>query len=286
MNLIPERVTLPDGSHLVAHFFTPAGTPRASILLPAAMGVTQKYYLAHAHWLATQGYAAATFDYRGMGLSAPKSLRDARVNIVDWARGDCAIMIDTLKARAPERPLFVVGHSLGGQLVGMIPNRHFIEGVVIVASGSGYWRTTAPSTQRGSLWMWHVVSPLLTPLFGYFPGKPLRIIGNLPRGVVEQWRRWCLHPEYMLGVEDDAMRADFASVTTPMLSLSFTDDEMMSATSTDALHRFYSNAPIERMRLAPQDIGVKRIGHFGFFRPKFEQQLWPLVTRWLETRLR
>jgi predicted alpha/beta hydrolase len=285
LDIREEKIALPEGSSLVARFFLPAQVPRASILVPSAMGVTQSYYSAFGQWLAAQGYLAATFDYRGMGLSAPRSLRELRVTIRDWANVDCVAMLESLKSRAPGAPLFVIGHSLGGQLIGMIPNRHLIDGVVIVASGSGYWRITAPPTKRDSLWMWHVIAPLLTPIFGYFPGKPIRVIGNLPRGVVEQWRRWCLHPEYMIGVEGDAVRADFAGVRTPMLSLSFTDDEMMSATSTEALHGFYANAPIERTRLAPTDIGVKRIGHFGFFRQQFEQSLWPLTTRWLEQRL-
>jgi predicted alpha/beta hydrolase len=167
----------------------------------------------------------------------------------------------------------------------MIPNRHLIDGVVMVASGSGYWRETSPPTQRNSLLMWHVLVPLFTPLCGYFPGKALRAVGDLPRAVAKQWRRWCLHPEYMLGVEGGAMRGDFAALTTPMLSLSFTDDEMMSAKSTEALHHFYAAAPIEKTRLAPRDIGVKRIGHFGYFRREFEQSLWPLTTQWLERRL-
>jgi predicted alpha/beta hydrolase len=43
----------------------------------------------------------------------------------------------------------------------------------------------------------------------------------------------------------------------------------------------YANAPIEYRRIAPRDIGVPRIGHFGFFRPQFEPTLWPLVPQWL-----
>jgi predicted alpha/beta hydrolase len=27
-------------------------------------------------------------------------------------------------------------------------------------------------------------------------------------------------------------------------------------------------------RIAPRDIGVRRIGHFGFFRAAFERSLW------------
>lgn len=280
-----EQLSLPDGSRFVAQFFSPATDPRASVLVPGAMGVAQRYYTFFAEWLALQGFLAATFDYRGIGQSAPRSLRDARVDISDWAHGDTATMIATLKQRLPNRPLFVVGHSLGAQLVGMIPNRQLIDGVIIVASGSGYWRTTSPPTRRNSLLLWRVLAPMLTPLFGYFPGRRLGAVGNLPRGVINQWRRWCLHPEYMMSEERLGLRRQFAGVRTPMLSLSFTDDEMMSAHSTEALHRFYANAPIEHRRLAPADVNAQRIGHFGFFRPEFRHSLWPLAARWMEARV-
>jgi predicted alpha/beta hydrolase len=279
-----ERIPLGNGSSLAATFFTPVA-PRASVLLPAAMGVTQKYYADFAAWLAQRGFLSATFDYRGMGMSAPSSLRNIDVTVTHWAQYDCASMIEALKTRLPNRPLFVIGHSLGGQLIGMIPNRSAIDGAILAATGSGYWRETSPPTRRASLLMFYLLAPVLTKLFGYFPGKPLRAVGNLPPGVIRQWRRWCLHPEYLIGVEGERVRADFASITMPMLSLSFTDDEMMSAVSTETLHRFYASARIEKQRLAPHDIGARRIGHFGFFRRQFATNLWPLTTKWLERRL-
>jgi predicted alpha/beta hydrolase len=269
---------------ICATFFEPDSAPRAAVLLPAAMGVTQKYYANYAAWLAAQGFLAATFDYRGMGASIPPKVRDSEVAITDWAEGDCAAMIDALKAKLPDRPLFVVGHSLGGQLIGMIPNRRNIDGVVLVGSGSGFWRDTSPPTRRASIVMFYFLSPVMTAIFGYFPGKPLRAVGNLPRGVIGQWRRWCLHPEYLIGVEGESVRANYAAVSKPMFSLSFTDDEMMSARCTETLHRFYAGARIETKRIAPSEIGVRRIGHFGFFRDQFATTLWPLTSKWMEQR--
>jgi predicted alpha/beta hydrolase len=73
--------------------------------------------------------------FRGMGLSASRSVRKTDVDILAWARGDCAAMIDSLKTRLSNRPLFVVGHSLGGQIIAMIPNRKLIDGAIIIASG-------------------------------------------------------------------------------------------------------------------------------------------------------
>ena len=37
---------------------------------------------------------------------------------------------------------------------------------------------------------------------------------------------------------------------------------------------FYVNASVRIRWIAPQDIGVRRIGHFGFFRAGFQGSLW------------
>jgi predicted alpha/beta hydrolase len=112
------------------------------------------------------------------------------------------------------------------------------------------------------------------PLVGYFPGRRLRLVGDLPRAVMAQWRRWCLHPQYAIGVEGEAVRAQFASLTTPIVSLSFTDDEFMSARNIESLHDFFSAAPKQMIRLTPAEVGEPRIGHFGFFRARLKETLW------------
>lgn len=271
---------MPNDTALVLCAFEPSTPLRATVVIPSAMGVAQNYYARFAEWLAGQGYRVITFDYRGIGLSAPRSLRGFEIDIFDWAQ-DCAAVIDFASARSTRVPLFWLGHSLGGQLLGLIPNRDRIHRVMTVATGNGYWLENSWPTRRVVWWMWFFAVPVATRIAGYFPGKRLRKVGDLPRGVIEQWRRWCLNREYVVGVEGAAVRTKYASVTTPMMSVSFTDDEMMSEQSIRSLHRLYAAAPIEYRRIAPRDVGVERIGHFGFFRPQFEQTLWPLVPQWL-----
>ncbi|BBO20260.1 MAG: alpha/beta fold hydrolase [Burkholderiales bacterium] len=269
-----QTVAIGEREHVVARFFRPTGAIRGAVLVVPAMGVTQAYYAHFAHWLATQGFLTATFDYRGIGQSRHGSLRKVATDILGWARRDCAAMIDAVSAQAPDRPLYWVGHSLGGQILPFVPNRRRLARVVTVATGSGYWRENTASLRRTSWWLWFVVAPLSLRLFGYFPGKRLRKVGDLPRGVMEQWRRWCLDPEYAVGVEGAAARDLYAAVDTPIVSLSFTDDEFMSLRNTEAIHGQYANAARTMQRIAPQEIGEKRIGHFGFFRPKYEHSLW------------
>ena len=259
-----------DGRQIAARFFEPEGASRGAVLIVPAMGCSQDYYRPFAEWLAAQGFTAATFDYRGTGLSRTGPLRGFKADILDWARLDCAAMVDAL----PQRPLYWIGHSLGGQILAMVPNRDSIKKAITVATGSGYWLENVPGLRLKVWWLWFFLVPLTLPLFGYFPGKALRKVGDLPKGVMAQWRRWCLNREYAVGVEGDAIRAQYAAVRTPIVSLSFVDDEMMSAANTESIHGFYSAAPRKMKRLAPQDIGARRIGHFGFFRAAHEASLW------------
>ncbi len=257
----------------MARFFTPAAEGRGAVLIVPAMGVVQRFYEPLATWLAAQGLHVATFDYRGMGLSRAGSLRDEGADILDWARHDCAAMVDALSARTAGLPLTWIGHSLGGQILPFVPNRERVAKIVTVATGSGYWRENAARLRWTVWWLWFVLVPLAVRLVGYFPGRRLRKIGDLPRGVIEQWRRWCLDREYAVGAEGEAARKLYAAVETPLTSLSFTDDEYMSERNIDSLHGFYTGAPRSMKRYAPADLGVRRVGHFGFFRSAHEP-LW------------
>ena len=272
----PQTVQAEDGWPIAAHFYgdeSPAREIRGAVLVVPAMGTQQSYYASFATWLAAQGYLVATFDYRGTGLSRPTTLRGFRTDIFEWARLDCAAMIEALGARAPGRPLYWIGHSLGGQILPFVPNHARLTKAVTVACGSGYWRENAAALRRRAWWLWFIVTPLALRLCGYFPGRKLRKVGDLPKDVMIQWRRWCLHPEYAIA-EGESIRAQYAAVRTPIVSLSFEDDEFMSARNIQSIHGFYVNARPVMKRIAPGDVGAKRIGHFGFFRAGFERSLW------------
>jgi len=249
------------------------------------MGVEQAYYADFAHWLAAQGYWVVTFDYRGVGQSRPAafrpSLRGFESDVLAWAQRDATALVDFMAERLGERPLLWVGHSLGGQILGLLDRPERIRAIVTVAAGSGYWRDYVPRLRRFAPALWFGIIPVALLLFGYFPGRRLGMIGDVPRGVMRQWRAWCLDPDYLFGVEDPAWRVTYARLRQPILSLSFTDDEYLSERNIASLHAFYAGAVREMRRLEPGDIGVDRIGHFGFFRRRHAERLWPQAHDWL-----
>lgn len=280
MDSAPLDLVTADGVSIAATLFPAGGPRRGAVLIVPAMGVSQSYYAPLASWLASHGFACLTFDFRGIGRSRPRELRGFEATVLDWARLDAGAALARLSAEArsgaplPEAvPLSWIGHSLGGQIFPFVPGREAVARMVTVATGSGYWLENTPALRRTSWWLWFVAVPVALRLCGYFPGKRLRKVGDLPRGVMAQWRRWCLHPDYAAGAEPGA-RELYAGVRTPIVSFSFTDDEFMSRRNVESIHGFYSGASVRLERIAPRDVGVPRIGHFGFFRPAFADTLW------------
>jgi predicted alpha/beta hydrolase len=273
-----------DGHALAAHRYDPPGEVLGSVVLAPAMAISQGFYSAFAKWLAQQGFVAWTFDYRGTGESLRGSMRGAPGSLDDWCGKDYDAALQAAHALHPQRPLFALGHSFGGQCEPLLPSRRLLSGLVNIAVGSGAMRHNTARIRRQAPLLWYLLVPVLCPLFGYFPGARIGVIGDLPTGAVKQWRRWCLDRDYLLGAEPRAREA-YSSSTFDVLGLTFPDDELLLESGSKLLHSAYCR-PVDYRLVAPASLGMARIGHFGFFRPASEASLWPIVSAWLEQRCR
>jgi predicted alpha/beta hydrolase len=274
-----ETAKAADGYDLAVARFPAQGTPWATLCIGGAMGVRQDFYAPFARFLSENGIHVLTFDYRGCGYSRPRKLADFPATVTQWAELDLNSMLAEAQGPAPELPLLFVGHSLGGQILGLLPDNGKVRAVLNVTAGSGYYKLNEKMALHVRL-LWFVLMPAVLPLFGYFPGKRLRVIGDLPFGVAWQWRKWCLHPDYLLSEGGDAY-ARFARVKAPILSLSFSDDPMISRRACESLEGCYPNARMEARHIAPAEIGEEAIGHFGFFLPRSRDKLWAEALGWL-----
>lgn len=278
---IPHTLLASDGTALSLRTYVAQGAARGSVVIGGAMGVKQDFYAPFARWLAAQGWQVTSFDYRGMGDSLPPGgLKGFHADLFDWAR-DYETVIDHARAQLPSQPLYLLGHSLGAQLPGLLRNAHQVSGLLSVAAGSGYWRHNAPQLKRVVPYFWYFWVPLATRLCGYFPGKRLRMVGDLPAGVIRQWRKWCLNPRYSVGAEGAAAQRSYAQVRFPVVALSITDDELMTLRGIESLLELYPNAPSRIHSIGPADLSMGRIGHFGAFRSEHQTVLWPRMAQWL-----
>jgi len=244
--------------------------------------VRQDFYAPVARFFARHGVHVLTFDYRGMGASRRGTLRTLDADVGDWAAKDLDAMLAEAQRADSHLPLVLLGHSLGGQIFGIAPSNAGVRAAIHVTAGSGYYRFNERMRLRVRF-LWFVAMPLATRLAGYFPGRALGIIGDLPRGVALQWRRWCLDPEYLLA-EGPAARAAFERVRCPILAWSFDDDAMLPRRAIESLNGFYRNARIEHRHVTAGAVRTERIGHFGYFSDR-QAARWNESLAWLRTAL-
>ncbi|MFC5728183.1 MULTISPECIES: alpha/beta fold hydrolase [Nocardioides] len=271
-----SSVVADDGRELPLVTYEPAQAPVGVVLVVPAMATAASFYEPFCRWLAEQGFRAVTFDYRGMG--GPAQMRAETADVDRWF-ADAALILDAVADAADGLPITWVGHSLGGQMVPFVDHGRLAQ-VITVAAGDGYWRRNAPRIKWVTPLLFAVVAPLAIRVAGYYPGSRLRMLADVPAGAMRQWGRWCRHPEYLQADHPEAPGL-FASVKAPLMSLSFEDDELLSAESIKHLHDWYVNADQVRQRYSPAQLDGRRVGHHGFFR-KANVDLWEeLVLPWV-----
>jgi predicted alpha/beta hydrolase len=266
-----------DGTRLGATLFGTSGQP---VLVMAATGVPQDYYAKFAACLAGRGFRVLTFDYRGIGRSLHGPLRECKARMRDWAMLDGAAAFDFLQTLNPR--LFLVGHSFGGQAIGLLPRPESVAAALVVGSQSGYWRNWPP---RGRAWMWpvtHVVLPALPRLLGYLPSGRFGFGEDLPAGVAIEWASWCRHPRYLVGAL--GAEAAYARFAGRLRAYAISDDAFAPLAAVEALMPLYPCASHEIRIIRPADLGEHSIGHFGFFRERFRDTLWREAADWLEAQ--
>ncbi len=271
------RLSARDGYPLSACRYTAAGTARGNLIVAGATGVKQRFYRRFAEYAARRGLNVLTLDYRGIGESAPATLKGFHMSYLDWAYQDLAAAVDLL-AEAP-LPLYWVGHSFGGHGIGLLPNHDRITACYCLGSGAGWsgWMSRAEALKVRLLW-----SGVLPPIVwwkGYMAWSLLGMGDDLPLGVYRDWKRWCAFPRYYF---DDPGMAEVAAcygdVRMPCVFATSVDDPWAPPRSRDAFVEGYRNAPLIRRDLQPRP--GETIGHMGYFLES-AQPLWEEILEWL-----
>ncbi|WP_298011094.1 alpha/beta fold hydrolase [uncultured Aquabacterium sp.] len=279
----PERVeiTCADGTVLAGHFVTAApgvdtGRPLPVLVCPAT-GVRQQFYLRFAAWLAEHGHDVLVFDYRGVGLSLQGPLKTCRATLAEWGQQDQVAALDWLLARTGQPQVLLVGHSAGGQMIGLLPNHDRIARVVGVAASTGWFKGMRPGFRMQANLAFRAFIPLGIRLKGYAPCSRLGLGEDLPAAVATQWGQWCAAGGYATNAVKRQPDRDFhAAVRTPVTVFHATDDDIATPATVADLMRTWPQADKRVVRVSPREHGLKAIGHINWFRSS-HQALWPLI---------
>jgi predicted alpha/beta hydrolase len=279
-NQEPEIVEIvcSDNEYLSGHFIRASGVAYGlPVLICPATGVKQHFYLRFAKWLSEQGHDVLVFDYRGIGLSLRGKLKHSKATLADWGQKDQVAALEWIIQRTGAKQIVLLGHSAGGQMIGLMPNHKYIARVVGVATSTGWFKAMRPlyrlKARFGLLW----TIPLATRFMGYAPTSKLGLGEDLPAEVARQWGEWCAAGGYATNAIQGQPELDFhAEIRIPFTSFYASDDDIATTATVDDLMRTFPNAIKQKIQIEPDQLGLKSLGHVDWFRSS-HQAAWPLL---------
>lgn len=289
----PLVIPAADGYPIAATLWLPPTDRPAGrfAIVNAGAGIPARYYDRFAAWIADRGIPTLTYDYRGIGASAPASLRGFRVSVEDWGSKDCAAVFGYLSSRFPEARPSIVGHSIGGFVTGLMSGGERVERLALVGTHTGYWGDYARHVRLPMFVTWHLAMPVVTRIVGYFPARRFGLPEDLPAGVARDWsQRRRPEPWWNLRRADGAPDRDriarviarFDAFRAEALVVSLADDPFATREATARIAALFRNCRVEERRVDPRAAALPRVGHFGFFRSRMRDSLWPIVGDFLQ----
>lgn len=259
--------------------------PRDVVIINPATSVKCRYYFRFAQYLFDQGFDVITYDYRGIGESKPKSLRGFKASWVIWGEKDFEAVLQTAAKRFPNQKILVVGHSIGGVLIGLAPSNYLISRIFTMGSQQAYWRDYLPAYKLGMVFKWHALMPLIANILGYLPAKRLGWMEDTPKHVAMNWARMGQHliPSIVKSTHQrHIIKLRFAQIKAPMMAFGAEDDPFGTTSALNRLLDLYVSSDRHHVRIDPKSINHPAIGHFSFFNDRLKDTLWPVSLNWLQ----
>jgi predicted alpha/beta hydrolase len=287
-----DDITFPatDGYLLGATLFLPRGAKRHAVLINSATAVPRNIYRGFAGYLARRGCAVLTYDYRGIGdsrqksmvgFNQPKSLVGFKASMADWAALDVTAAVAWMRERYKTLPLNYVGHSFGGQALGLLANNSEVSRALLIAAQAGYWKLMASPERYRVYALLNFIGIPLARFMGYAPGWS-GIGEDLPKDAFLQWVHWVMSPRYLFDDPKLTALPNFAKYQGAMRALCLSDDPWATRPAVELLCSGFTAIKPDILTITPADAAVTKIGHLGFFRAEHRDTLWRGAAEWIQ----
>lgn len=266
-----------DGNMVKADYYPPVRNNGRVAILASGAGVSKDYYREFAYFLTEKGYPVFTFDYRGTGATTENEIRKSDASMHQWAVQDMDAVILYANTKFPRQEIIFIGHCIGGEMAGLARASQYISKIILISSALSC-KKLWPLKNRIRIFFLKKIILFLNKMYGFFPGKKIGFLGNLPKGVIKEWTDWCDKPN---GLFDYFPDNNYRKLRVPLLAFSFSDDWQCPPKAVRELLNRFLEAEITWQHLKPADIGVKKIGHNGFFKQELKKTLWAYMAHWI-----
>ncbi|GAA5315372.1 MAG: alpha/beta fold hydrolase [Candidatus Pelagadaptatus aseana] len=242
----------------------------------------QGFYKGFAEFANKQGYHCLTFDYRGTGQSQNIAKRDIQLHHWGTLDIDAAIAKATELCDTAHPKLHYIGHSIGGQLLGLAPNATQLNSITLAAASQPHWSRGNLAYKTQLALVGHMMLPLGSIGREEFPCDKLGIASmNIPANCARSWGRWIRKRDYLFHPKFKLDTQGYQALTQPLLAWTVSDDAMAPYQAIEALRQRYPNTESEHRIADAGSLGLGVIGHMGFFRRNAEQTLWQQTFDWI-----
>jgi len=271
---VSSTILTSDGTRIWIHSYMPEKENGKLMIIAPAFGAIQSLYHLFACYYRNHGYKVITFDYRGMGQSAPERFKGYKATLHEWAVQDINAVILYARNTWPKQELIYIGHCIGGEIIGLSPASQYIHRMILVSTALTCEKLF-PWYQRIGMRFQKAWKRFISRVFGYLPTKRG---GRMPGGVVRQMANWCDSDN---GLFDEYPDNNYRKLNIPVLAYSFTDDSLCPPRAVRELLNHFTAASVTWYHLNPRDIGINRVGHYEFFHPGMRSVLWKSMLHWL-----
>lgn len=269
-----------NGTELTATIFIPENL-RGAIMIGPATGIKRQFYFNFCKFLAENEYAVITYNNQGIGDSSNSNLKKSDADLISWGQSDMSHVFAKLKELVPDTKYHLIGHSAGGQLVGLMRGAPELTSIINYACSSGSLKHISYPFKFSAIFFLNCFIPISNSLLGYTNSKLMGMGEPLPKKVAQQWKEWCNRTGYIKNYLDShEITHYYSKLSCPTLWINSTDDKIANNKNVDDMIRVFPNLKIEKLTLKPCDYKLKEIGHMKFF-SKQNKVLWDTVLDWL-----
>ncbi len=273
-------ITTSDGHRFDAGLFRAASAAAPVLIFLSALGTPSRVYRGFAGAMAGQGVQVCTPDWRGMASSSVRASRRQDHGYRELVEVDVPALIETLSALFPAAPLWIGGHSLGGQLSILIAARQpdLVHGLLPIASGSVFLACYPRRLQRGIRAL-GLLSGVTGAVLGHFPGQRIGFGAREARGVMKDWAHVAHTGRYEPASSDFPYEAALATLAMPVLALNFQGDSWAPEPAASYLLGKLPLCAREQWTWGDAESGGQHLDHFSW--TKHPQLLAPRIAAWL-----
>jgi len=253
------------------------------VLCMPAMGVDAGYYLKLLDACSEYGVHAAVTDLRGKGECSVRPRRGIDFGYHEMVTHDLGAAVARVREVFPTNRVYLLGHSLGGQLSAMYMSirPRAVDGLILVASGSNDFRQW-PRRQQLPVLVGTQFASLVAGVCGYFPGKVLRFAGTEAKTVIQDWARHVRTGRYAPKHAAHDFEQTLLTVDAPVLAISLVDDNFAPQAAVDHLCSKMPRAQVERWHYAPRENRRSNADHFRW--AKRPEAIVARIGVWLATK--